>query len=251
VDLHGEQGENLNQHGKTEFETSDLPERNENTVLELLNSIKQDGKYMLTENQIKKIKEYHWGSKDKNIDNNCLTLASSAATEAAKMEHTNAKLLRRDQGMLGEAWKEYPSLPSEEKQKSGIESREAAIKNMTDYAYQMITQDYPVLVGVNYKASNINEGVTDHFLVIIGVEVENGKVSKLIGIDNATSPAWEVNFRVRLAGDASAIEKKPISPALKDIDDIKYDITQVRLWEGQLPPDTTRKGSYFKGGYTK
>lgn len=118
---------------------------------------------------------------------------------------------------------------------------------MIDYFVRCVNEGYPVLFGLNcgyvpytedentgVKSMN-NDGVTNHFLVMVGYERTQGVISSLFAIDNASSTTPEIEFLV------DSTTKEIYKPKASDnegtafsegyVDDHKYQVTQIRMWK--------------------
>src|SRR5690606_24342285 len=128
-----------------------------------------------------------------------------------------------------------------------IEVNKGIAANMLNYIQSSLDQGYPVLVGVNAGyVSDINDGVTDHFLVMVGYETDSmGNPITFIGLDNATSNVSQIEFSV---GEDSKIFKPVLGgtdrTGSRYIDDNIYVVTQVRVWDKVKPKN--RSGVWGK-----
>jgi len=119
-------------------------------------------------------------------------------------------------------------------------------KFMLDYIKRCIDKNYPVLIGVSAqclavkmqgdgKYKMINDGVTEHFLVLTSYTVQNNNVIGLGGIDNATNPVTHINLIVE--SDGKKIYKPSTNENSENTIDKEYQVTQVRMWAEVCPSD--------------
>ncbi|MDG5814856.1 hypothetical protein QA601_07200 [Chitinispirillales bacterium ANBcel5] len=194
----------------------------------------KSSKVMLTKEQINEIKKYGFN----DPEDNCFTLARDAALAAVVIADSNAVLLDKNHG-IGGVWEEFPEIPQDQ---SDITVQPDIALNILNYIKSTLDNGYPVLVGVNVGvASEINDGVTDHFLVMIGYEKNNmGEIVRFFGLDNASSTVPKVEFQV----DDNSKMYKPIlrgqdRTGVRYIDSQLYVVTQVRVWK-QIKPMTNK-----------
>ncbi len=192
-------------------------------------------KVTLSSAQQDEIRKCGWGSAP---EDNCFAYAKDGAEKAALLNDNAAVLMDMNCG-IGGVWKGFPAVP-EDQADIDVDSGKSA--NMKDYIRKCLDEKYPVLAGVNSgHASTENDGVTDHFLVVIGYETEDGTIRKFHALDNASSTVPQITFEV---DDDSKMSKPVLTGKARTgvpyIDENIYVITQLRVWKKIKP--TSRRG---------
>lgn len=182
-------------------------------------------------------------------ETNCYTAARETVTK-----HTSEKLVQgayRSNPARANSSSTYPRLKtfqSATASQRDIVSNPVKAKESLDYMVQTINSGLPVIVGVNESGviGSINEGVTDHFLVIYGYELSlvhgEWKVTQLYGLDNAVGDYSDVTNVVRrqqlenaaqpvFQVDANYKMSKPGGVDQRWAYQNGYQITQVRFYE--------------------
>jgi len=190
-------------------------------------------KVSLTDEQIEAVRKELY-----SLHPECFDAAMAGALAGAKVAKEDTVLMDKNFG-IGGVWKEFPNLP-ERQDKLNINPQVS--KNMADYARMAIDKGLPVVVGVNYGVvSSINEGVTDHFLVLTGYETNNeGNAIGFLGVDNVGGV--DVKFEVN---QETGEILKPKSAGNSFQEKHAFTITQMRLWKELVPRDTTSKGGFY------
>lgn len=182
----------------------------------------------LNGSQINEIHKHGWGYKGIEV---CFDLAELATKSAAKFQKETASLLDMNYG-IGGVWEEFPNIPENQ---HDIKVNPSVSKNFIDYLIKCIDEKLPVLVGVNAgHKEDINDKVTDHFVVVYGYRIDlNKNTTHILAIDNACSNTVKVIFNV---SDDFKISK-PTSPktGCSYTDSEIYVMTQIRVWKDIQP----------------
>ena len=177
-------------------------------------------------------------------DGNCIKAAEGSITGFGDLIRSN-HWSKREKEAASVSEKAIPRLITFS---TGVENDRTILSNpnkaaeVLDYIRTTIDSGRPVMVGVNEAGikQRINEGVTDHFMVISGYELTNndGKmdISTLYGIDNAqggqrVTEAEKANAypQFKVESDGKMVKKGDVHPQRFAVQ-YEYQITQARVY---------------------
>lgn len=125
-----------------------------------------------------------------------------------------------------------------DKAQTGINWNKAKSTTVQTYMKSTIDHGRPVLVGVNVRgeANKINEGLTDHFVLVYGYRVQlvagAWAITAFFAVDNA---AFEGRFTEFTVGSGGAIVKPAPVPQLRGGRNLtaneEYHLTQARIYQ--------------------
>jgi len=121
---------------------------------------------------------------------------------------------------------------------SDVQYNATKAKEAVDYIAYRINEGTPVLIGVNEGgvSQSINEGVTDHWLNVVGYKMEfdsqgRFRVTELHGLDNAVTSLNDARARpVFSVNDTFEARKAATGAASNQAADRAYQLTQIRVY---------------------
>jgi hypothetical protein len=218
---------------------------------------------IVTEEMQAIIRRSSYNRTDTNANSSCFRYAKDGAIGAVRKKHNNNNLdLLSPENAIAVA--KYYGIENIEKQSEDIyQDNEAEMlkyamqedimvdpesaKNALDYIRMAIDKALPIVAGVNvcYDIYNKNFGeITDHFVVIIGYESEDGEITKLTAIDPGQSRGLKIVFDVDSKTGKASKEGDCLAEHTVDK---PYQIDHVRVWNCLGPKSQVGVGAQMTG----